>query len=53
MTAPRLIYYNDAHHFHAKRIDPPLTMNKLRRPIDEVLGTGVDLLVMELGYGDV
>ena len=28
-------------------------MNKLRRPIDEVLGTGVDLLVMGLGYSDV
>lgn len=53
MNTPRLIYYNDAHHFHAKRIDPPLTMNKLRWPVDEVLGTGVDLLVMGLGYGDV
>jgi hypothetical protein len=53
MERPRLIYYNDGHHFHAKRVDPPLTMNKLRWPVDEVLATGVDLLVMGLGYGDV
>ena len=53
MRRPRLIYYNDAHHFHAKRIDPMLTMNKLRQPVDEVLSTGVDLLILGLGYGDV
>jgi len=50
---PRLIYYNDAHHFHAKRIDPPVSIHKLQRPVDEVLGTGVDCLVFGLGYGDV
>ena len=53
MRRPRLIYYNDAHHYHGKRIDPTLTMNKLRQPVDEVLSTGVDLLIMGLGYGDV
>ncbi len=53
MDTPRLVYYNDAHHFHGKRIEPPLTMSKLRQPVDEVLGTGVDLLVMGMGYGDV
>ena len=53
MESPRLIYYNDAHHFHGKRVEPPLTMSKLRWPVDEVLGTGVDLLVMGMGYGDV
>ena len=50
---PRLIYYNDAHHFHAKRLEPPTNIRKLRWPVDEVLGTGVDLLVLGLGYGDV
>ena len=30
MKRPRLIYYNDAHHFHAKRIDPPLNLHKLK-----------------------
>ena len=53
MEKPRLIYYNDAHHFHAKRIDPPASIHKLQWPVDEVAGTGVDLLALGLGYGDV
>ena len=53
MKNPRLIYYNDAHHYHAKRIDPPLSLPKLQWPVDEVSGTGVDLLAFGLGYGDV
>ena len=50
---PRLLYYNDGHHFHGKRVEPPVSIHKLRQPVDEVLGTGVDLLVLGLGYGDV
>ncbi len=53
MNRPRLIYYQDAHHFHAKRLDPPLSIHKLRRPVDELLGAGVDVLAFGLGYGDV
>ena len=53
MKNPRLVYYNDAHHFHAKRIEPPASIHMLQWPVDEVLGTGVDLLVLGLGYGDV
>ena len=53
MQKPRLIYYNDAHHFNAKRIEPPASIHKLQWPVDEVLGTGVDLLVLGLGYADV
>ncbi len=53
MSKPRLIYYNDAHHFHAKRIEPPASIHKLQWPVDEVAGTGVDLLALGLGYGDV
>ena len=52
-TSPRLIYYSDAHHFHAKRLDPPLNRHKLRWPIDELVGTGVDALPFGLGFGDV
>ncbi len=52
-TPPRLIYYNDAHHFHAKRLDPPLNLHKMRWPVDELVGTGVDMLAFGLGYGDV
>jgi hypothetical protein len=50
---PRLQYYQDAHHYHAKRLDPPITLRKLQQPVDELLGTGVDVLVFGLGYGDV
>ena len=50
---PRLIYYNDGHHFHGKRVEPPVSLDKLRQPVNEVLGTSVDLLVLGLGYGDV
>ena len=53
MERPRLIYYNDAHHFHGKRIEPPASIHMLQWPVDEVLGTGVDLLVLGLGYADV
>lgn len=53
MDKPRLIHYNDGHHFHAKRIEPPASRHLLNWPVDEVLGTGVDLLVLGLGYGDV
>ena len=53
MKQPRLIYYNDAHHYHAKRVEPPVSRHKLKQPVDELLGTGVDLLVLGLGYGDV
>lgn len=53
MKRPRLIYYNDAHHFHAKRLEPPISLHQLQWPVDEVAGTGVDLLVLGLGYGDV
>ena len=49
---PRLIYYNDGHHFHGKRVDPPLNKHKMRWPVDEVVGTGVELLELGLGYGD-
>lgn len=52
-SPPRLIYYSDAHHFHAKRIDPPLSLHKMRWPTDELSGTGVDLLAFGLGFGDV
>ena len=53
MTRPRLIYYNDGHHFHAKRIEPPASLHMLQWPVDELAGTGADTLVLGLGYGDV
>ena len=53
MKQPRLIYYNDGHHFHGKRIEPKASIHMLQWPVDELAGTGVDTLVFGLGYGDV
>jgi hypothetical protein len=53
MKKPRLIYYNDAHHFHAKRVEPKASIHMLQWPVDEVAGTGADTLVLGLGYSDV
>jgi hypothetical protein len=53
MDRPRLIYYNDGHHFHAKRLEPPASLHMLQWPVDEIAGTGVDTLVLGLGYSDV
>ena len=49
MAHPRFIYYNDAHHFHAKRIEPPASEHMLQWPEDEMAGTGADTLVLGLG----
>ena len=51
MQKPR--YLLQRHHFHGKRIEPPVSIHMLQWPVDEVAGTGVDLLVLGLGYGDV
>ena len=53
MKKPRLIYYNDGHHFNAKRIEPPASVHMMQWPVDEVAGSSADLLVLGLGYGDV
>lgn len=53
MKRPRFIYYNDAHHYHAKRLEPPTSRHLLQWPVDEVSGTSVDTLVLGLGYSDV
>ncbi|MBM3933180.1 MAG: hypothetical protein FJ319_02585 [SAR202 cluster bacterium] len=53
MNTPRLVYYNDAHHFHCKRLEPPASVHLLHWPVDEVAGTGVGALSFGLGYGDV
>ena len=44
MRKPRLIYDNDARHYLTYRYDPPLSAHRLRQPVDEILGTGVDTL---------
>lgn len=51
MRKPKLIYYNDARHYSFYRYDPPMSLHRLRQPVDEILGTGVDTLFYGLASG--
>ena len=51
MRKPRLIYYNDARHYLMYRFDPPMSPYRLRQPVDEILGTGVNTLSFGLASG--
>lgn len=51
MNKPRLISYNDARHYSFYRYDPPMSLHQLRQPVDEILGTEVDLLCYGLASG--
>ena len=51
MRKPRLIYYNDSRHEHLYQYDPPMSLARLRQPVDELVGSGVDTLFYGLGMG--
>jgi hypothetical protein len=51
MSKPRLIYYNDARHYSFYRYDPPMSRHQIRQPIDEILGTQVDMVSFGLASG--
>ena len=51
MRKPRLIFYNDARHYSFYRYDPPMSLHQLRQPVDEILGTEVDMLAYGLASG--
>ena len=51
MEKPRLIYYNDSRHNHFYRYDPPMSLHRLRQPVDELVGTSVDTLSYGLATG--
>ena len=51
MEKPKFFYYNDARHYLMYRFDPPLSKSTLERPVDELLGTGVDTLAYGLASG--
>jgi hypothetical protein len=46
-----MIYYNDGRHSSVYRFDPPMSLQRLRRPVDEILGTGVRVLSFGLSTG--
>lgn len=51
MKKPRLIHYHDSRHLSFYRFDPPMSLYRLRQPVDELIGTPVDTLSYGLGMG--
>lgn len=52
MRRRRTIYFNDARHFYLFVFEPPMRMEDVWRPVDEVAGTGVDTLVYGVARAD-
>ena len=51
MKKPNLIHYNDGRHLHFYLYDPPPSLHRMRQPVDELVGTGVDMLSFGLATG--
>ena len=51
MSKRRLIFYDDARHYHYYVYEPPMSMGEATATIDEVAGTGVDTFVWGFGVG--
>ena len=51
MSNRKLIYYDDARHYHFYIPDPPITHEQVTAPIDAAAGTGVDTFVWGFGVG--
>ena len=51
MYLPKLIYYHDSRHYLLYRFDPPMRLHQLRKPVDDLIGTGIDTLVYGVGMG--
>jgi hypothetical protein len=51
MNKPRLFHYNDCRHYSFYRYDPPMSAQQIRQPVDEILGTDVDLVSYGLASG--
>ena len=51
MSKRRLIFYNDARHYHMYCYEPPMRLEDAWAPVDEVAGTGVDTFAYGLGAG--
>lgn len=47
----RVLYYTDGRHSHLYQLEPPITLEQLCIPVDEVLGTMVDTFVLCAGGG--
>ena len=51
MSNRRLIFYDDARHYHYYVYEPPMSMPEATATIDAVAGTGVDTFVWGFGVG--
>ena len=51
MSNRRLIFYDDARHYHYYVYEPPMSMSEATATIDAVAGTGVDTFVWGFGVG--
>lgn len=51
MKDRRLLFYNDARHSYIYYYDPPFSLEQAWKPVDEIVGTGVDTLVLGCGAG--
>ena len=51
MSKRRLIYYSDARHYHMYCYEPPMRLEDMWAPIDEVAGTSVETFVWGFGVG--
>ena len=52
MKRRRTIYFNDARHFYLFMFEPPMNLEDVWRPVDEVAGTAVDTLVFGVARDD-
>ena len=51
MSKRRLIFYDDARHYHYYVFEPPMSMREATATIDAVAGTGVNTFVWGFGVG--
>ena len=52
MGKQRLLWANDARHYHLFVHEPPMTLTDARRPVDEVAGSGVTTFVYMVARSD-
>ena len=51
MSERRVLFHNDARHSYIYYYDPPMRLEEAWKPVDEIVGTGVDTLIYGLGAG--
>ena len=52
MPRPRLMFENDSRHTLIYMYEPPIAVEEYESAVDEVLGTTVEALLFNLGYGN-